>query len=68
MDQTDIRWYLTEDVSSAKGKVYGRAGQRVTIIAEHDNVMIVEGFESKERFSVQFEKLKAQYGSGQKGK
>lgn len=63
MEQTEARWYLIEDVTSAKGKVYARAGQRVTIIAEHDNVMIVEGYDSKERFSVKIENLNVKHVS-----
>lgn len=63
MDQTEPRWHLTEDIHSSKGKQYGRAGQRVTIIAQHDNVMIVEHYDTGERFSVNIEKLNTKHAS-----
>ena len=52
--------YLTEDVASGKRDkkkklvYYGRAGDKVTIIATHGEVLIVEG---KEKFSVHKSKV-----------
>lgn len=60
---TGDRWYLTEDIHSAKGKQYGRAGQQVTIIAQHEHVMIVENCDTGERFSVKIEKLNTKHAS-----
>lgn len=42
---------LTDKYSCFKSKLYGKAGDEISIIAEHGNVLIVEGKNGK-RFSV----------------
>lgn len=49
---------LTEEIRGAKGRQYGREGDRVKIISDHDNVMIVENIGPRERFPVPVTKLK----------
>ena len=50
---------LTENVVSMfKKKTYGTRGERVKLIALHDNVAIVEKVKTAERFTVQVANLK----------
>ena len=49
---------LTEEIRGAKGRQYGREGDRVKIVSDHDNVMIVENVGTRERFPVPVTKLK----------
>jgi hypothetical protein len=47
---------LSDIVSNGKGgKVYGKKGEQVQLISDHDGVLIVEG---KERFPVKKEMVK----------
>lgn len=45
-------YYLKEDVNSYNKKSYALKGEKVTIISDHDNCVIVESLESKIRFGI----------------
>jgi hypothetical protein len=48
--KVDVKSHSTRRSTKDGSVYYGRAGDKVTIIAEHGDVFIVEG--AKERFSV----------------
>lgn len=57
---------LREDISSLfkRSHVYGKAGDVVVIVAEHGNVLIVEGI-NNDRFPVKPEQLNDEQKKGQ---
>lgn len=49
---------VTEDITGVKGRQYAKNGDKVRILNDHENVMIVEHITSGERIAVLLEKLK----------
>ena len=49
---------VTEDITSVKGRQYAKSGDKVRILHDHVNVMIVEHLTNGERIAVLLEKLK----------
>ena len=52
-----MQYQLLEDIISKKKTMYGKKGDVVTLVADYDNVLIVEA-KNKERFSILKDKVK----------
>lgn len=50
-------YIIPEDVIGTKGRIYARAGDCVKIVADHENVLIVENIETGERLPIKTKKL-----------
>jgi hypothetical protein len=51
-------YVIPEDITGVKNRIYARRGDVVKIVADHENVLIVENIETGERFSIKTEILK----------
>lgn len=54
-------FYLKEDILSYSKKVYAVKGSKVKLISDHDNCIVAESLDTKERFGVNKNKLSIEF-------
>lgn len=54
-------FYLKEDLTSYSKKKYAKKGDRIKIISDHDNCIVVELIDTKERFGINKSRISEEF-------